>query len=206
MKKLTSAVIDSNVLKKLHEYSPERQSDMWVNTGGNPRHFKDSLTDQLKIIQSRRCAYCGRHLLEDSPARDHIAPKESHPEFTFIPANLVLACYHCNTECKLATDTVLVNNAIYQNCTFSIIHPYFDEPGEHIQFIGGENKILVQVISNSSKGKTTVDLFHLASSELTKQRAKDAMFDTDLDHLPGNWQDAFRYIAQSPLQMKICSI
>jgi uncharacterized protein (TIGR02646 family) len=202
MKKLTPAVIDAALLKSLHAKTPAKQRDMWANTRGNPRKFKDTLTAQLRIIQSRRCAYCGMRLFEESPARDHIAPKESHPEFTFISANLVLACFHCNTESKWTTDTVVAKAATYENCTFSIIHPYFDEPGDHIQFVGGDNELLVQVVNGSQKGLATVNLFALTSPELTKQRAKDAIYDDDVEHLPGPWRDALLRVAEIPLRGK----
>lgn len=203
MKKLSPAVVDAQVLLKLHAKSPIKQRATWDYTKGYARQFKDAITAQLINTQSRRCAYCGIRLRGELQHRDHVAPKEAHPEYTFLTVNLVLACYHCNTECKGRTDTILTKHADYANCTFSIIHPYYDEPGDHIQFVGGQNKILVKVVTGSLKGRETVRLFRLADVEITKQRAKDAMFDSDLEYLPGPWRNGFQYVDQRKLKMKI---
>ena len=203
MKKLTPAVINRALLGKLHAYPAARQSAMWENTSGRPRTFKDALTTQLKTIQSRRCAYCGTRLREESPARDHIAPRESHPRFTFITLNLVLACYHCNTECKGATDTVTLKHRTYRRCEFSIIHPHLDEPSHHVEFVGTLNKILIKVVAGSQKGRETARMFRLANVEMAKQRAKDALLDADLEHLPGNWRNGIEYAVNVPLRQKL---
>lgn len=202
MKQITSAVIDDDLLDALHRYDPERQKDMWKNSNGNPRKFKDDLTLQLLFHQSRRCAYCGIRLREKSPARDHIAPKESHPEFTFIPANLVLACFFCNSECKGTEDTVALKNAVYENCSFTIIHPIFDKPSDHIHFVNGNTKLLIKVVPGSLKGRETVKMFRLADAEIAKQRAKDAKDDDDLEHLPGKWRAAFDQAVIAKLKLK----
>ncbi|MGS0757857.1 HNH endonuclease, partial [Roseateles sp. GG27B] len=76
-----------------------RQSDkptLWKRSTGRPGNFKRDLTISLKSGQDRRCAYCGSFLFEKYPHRDHIAPKERYPDWTFRPDNLVLACYACN--------------------------------------------------------------------------------------------------------------
>ncbi len=203
MKRLTPATVDALVLTKLHAKSPQLQKESWDYTGGYARRFKDAITSQMAIAQSKRCAYCGSRLLGEEHHRDHIAPKESHPEFTFIPSNLVLACYYCNSECKGTTDTISIKSADYSNCSFRIIHPIIDEPSDHIQFTGGEKQILVQVVAGSAKGTATVTMFRLDSPELTKQRAKDADYDDDLEHLPGNWKDGFICAATVKLKMKV---
>ncbi|MDZ4402350.1 HNH endonuclease [Prosthecobacter sp.] len=203
MKKLKPATIDSALLKKLQKKTGKLQQKSWDYTSGHPRTFKDAITTQMVVIQSMRCAYCGSRLYGTKHHRDHIAPKESHPKFTFVPANLVLACYHCNTDCKGTTDTVITKDKTYGKCVFSIVHPHFDDPKEHLAFVGGTNAILIQVVNASSKGSATVALFHLDSPEMTKQRAKDVLIDTDLEHLPGKWKKAFRFVPPANLKMKI---
>lgn len=203
MKKLSPAKIDTELLKRLHAKPADKQAKSWTYTNGDPREFKDNLTLQMLTNQSSRCAYCGRKLTERKPHRDHIAPRESHPEFTFIPLNLVLACFCCNTECKGASDTVSAKSADYSKCSFSIIHPFLDDPADHIQFTGGEDAILVQVVAGSSKGTATVTMFRLDSPELTKERAKNVLLDHDLDHLPGKWRDGFVFANANALKMKL---
>jgi uncharacterized protein (TIGR02646 family) len=203
MKKLNPATIAPALLAKLHAKSPALQQKSWDYSGGRPRAFKDAITAQMLVIQSTRCAYCGARLHGTKHHRDHIAPKESHPEFTFLPENLVLACYTCNSDYKLAVDTIVTKDAVYANCTFSIVHPHFDQPGDHIQFVGGVGGLLIQVVSGSTKGRATVDLFHLDSPERTKQRIMDAAFESDLDYLPGPWRNAVENTVWGNLKLKL---
>jgi uncharacterized protein (TIGR02646 family) len=188
MKRLTAAVINAGLLNKLQSKTPANQKKAWPYTSGNSRRFKNALSAHLKVEQSNRCAYCGLRLMELNPARDHIAPMEFHPEFTFFPNNLVLACYHCNTDCKGAADTIATKNGTYETCIFSIIHPYLDDPTQHLEFVGGRRKLLIKVIGGSPKGRETVRLFRLANAARALQRAKDVLFDEDLAHLPGQWR------------------
>jgi uncharacterized protein (TIGR02646 family) len=205
MRQLTPAIIDAQLLAKLHAKSAEKQRNMWAYTRGHARSFKDAITTQMVIIQHRRCAYCGGKLPGDELTRDHIAPKEHHPEFTFFPENLVLACTYCNTECKKATDTITVKQAVYANCTFLIIHPHFDNPDNHITMVGGTDKILIKVVNGSAKGRETVRMFRLASPERTKRRAEDAATakdQNDIAHLPGRWREGFEWVQNSKLGIK----
>lgn len=203
MKKLKPAKIEAKLLKTLQKKSGKLQQKFWDYTSGLSRTFKDAITAQMTLIQSMRCAYCGLRLYGTKHHRDHIAPKESYPRFTFIPANLVLACYHCNTDCKGTTDTVMTKDKTYEKCVFSIVHPHFDDPKEHLTFVGGKNAILIQVVKASAKGTATVALFHLDSPEMTKQRAKDVLVDTDLEHLPGKWKNSFKFVPPANFKMKI---
>jgi uncharacterized protein (TIGR02646 family) len=202
MKKLTPAKIDAAVLKKLHEKSESLQQKSWDYTGGYPRRFKDTLSIHLLKEQSQRCAYCGSRLAKTKNHRDHIAPKESHPRFTFIPQNLVLACYHCNTGCKGRIDTVTVKKEKYEDCEFSIVHPYLDEPSQHLVFVGATNAILIQVVDNSPAGNGTVRLFGLDSPEKTKERAKEAAFEADIAFLGEKWRDGFEVALAANIKMK----
>jgi uncharacterized protein (TIGR02646 family) len=205
MIKLTPATIDAALLLKLHVKTPEKQRSMWDYTRGYARTFKDEITTQMATIQNRRCAYCGSKLSGDELTRDHIAPKEHYPQFTFFPANLVLACTFCNTECKKATDTVTVRDAVYENCTFLIIHPQLDEPTDHITFVGGVDKILIKVLNGSPKGRETVRIFRLASPDRTKRRAEDAATakeEQDIAHMPGRWRDSFIWVQKAKLGIK----
>lgn len=206
MKKLTPATLDDVLLSKLHEKSADLQCKSWNYTRGHARTFKDAITTQMATIQNRRCAYCGAKLSGDQLTRDHIAPKEHHPEFTFYPENLVLACTFCNTECKGAIDTVTNKKAEYKQCEFLIVHPHFDEPNDHLTFVGGVDKILIKVLNRSSKGRETVKMFRLASPERTKRRAEDAATAKevqDIAHMPGHLRDAFVWVQKAKLGIKV---
>lgn len=204
MKKITPAVVNQADVTVLQAYPAARQSSMWENSSGRPPRFKAELTADLLIKQSSRCAYCCTLLRETKPHRDHIAPKGAkfHPEFTFEVKNLVLACFYCNTERKGETDTVSAKAPQYESCQFSIVHPILDDPERHLKFVGHRGNILIQTVDGSAKGQTTIDLFDLASPELAKGRAKDALFDDDVAHLQGRWKRLLEQVALSPLPQR----
>ncbi len=201
MKKIVAAVVNQEDVTALQAYPPRRQSRMWINTSGRPKRFKDELTEDLLIKQSSRCAYCCLRIRGTRPHRDHIAPKglAHHPEFTFETRNIVLACYYCNSERKGERDTVATKSLHYERCKFTIVHPILDTPEDHLQFVGHRGKILIQTVQRSTKGRTTIELFDLASPEIAKARAKDALFDEDAAHLRGRWKRLLEQVAFSPL-------
>jgi len=203
MKRLTPAIIAPDLLAKLHAKSPALQRKSWKSSRGHARVFKNAITAQMLVIQSTRCAYCGSRLHGTKHHRDHIAPKESHPEFTFLPENLVLACYTCDSDYKWTVDTIVTKDAAYANCTFSIIHPHFDEPSDHIQFISGVGGLLVQVVPGSTKGRATVDMFHLDSPERTIQRIMVAALESDVEFLGDKWRNGFEAALAANIKMRM---
>jgi uncharacterized protein (TIGR02646 family) len=156
-------------------------------------------------LQGQRCAYCGTRLFDESPHRDHIAPKGTnlHPEWTFQPRNIVLACYTCNSVRKKQFDTVLQKGRSYKTTTFSIVHPYLDDPRDHLSFTGHRLSIVVRPMNGSRKGAETIRLFDLASPERSKERAKDNLHDSDVEHLHGRWKRMAEQVILSPLPLHI---
>jgi len=201
LRRITPPIVPAARVKSLRRQLTRQDiaSQLWKRTTGQIGAFKSTLTDQLKVNQDRRCAYCGTYLFEDFPHRDHIAPKNPHFNWTFWPTNLVLACYSCNTDRKKRTDTVSQVHPTYRRSKFRIIHPYFDDPNAHLNFIGHRGKILINPKNGSAKGKETIELFDLMSPERAKQRAKDALLDRDVAHLHGRWRYLFEQLAFSPL-------
>ncbi|MCX5576830.1 hypothetical protein [Kaistia terrae] len=164
---------------------------LWKRRDGRYKIFKDSITTTMLAAQSKRCAYCGTRLFEKRPHRDHIAPKSPHYRWTFWPANLVLACYCCNVDCKGETDTVAAAASSYRRTTFSIVHPFFDDPADHLNFGVADRAILISPKNGSAKGAETIRLFNLMDPERAKERAKDVLLDDDIQHLQGVTRDLF---------------
>ena len=159
--------------------------DPWLSGKTSVQQFKKQVTKLMLQEQSRRCAYCGCRLHEDSPHRDHIAPKSIYPEWTFWPENLALACFACDSGRKKTFDPVVVQGKSYRRTVFSIVHPYLDDPVSHIEFAAEGLKVIIKPANCSDKGQQTINLFDLASPERSKERAKDALFDEDIAHLHG---------------------
>jgi uncharacterized protein (TIGR02646 family) len=186
-----------NLCKKM--LNQEVATSLWGRTSGYAGDFKALVTSELRVNQGRRCAYCGSYLFEEYPHRDHVAPKSPYFQWTFWPANIVLACYACNTDRKKTTDTVSIRRASYRRSEFSIIHPYFDEPSDHLNFIGHRGGILINPKNGSPKGRETIRLFDLMSPERAKQRAKDNLFDSDASHLHGRFRYLLEQLVFAPL-------
>jgi uncharacterized protein (TIGR02646 family) len=205
MRRLKPAKVNHALLKRLHAKDPARQKKMWNYSSGDPRSFKNTVTTQLKKIQRKRCAFCGVKILETKPHRDHIAPKGAHPEFTFFPKNIVLTCYRCNSDQKGTTDTILVKSRYYGRCTFSIVHPYFDNPTHHIVYVGGNEKLLVQAVNHSPKGLRTIEVFGLDDPDLAMVRYRDSVVEKKNSHFPGRWQRGMLLLANRNIKLKLRS-
>ncbi|MES5325087.1 HNH endonuclease [Alcaligenes phenolicus] len=56
------------------------------------------LRNHLAALQAERCCYCRRRLVGIAYARpiEHILPKDTYGQFTFIYRNLAVACFDCN--------------------------------------------------------------------------------------------------------------
>jgi len=135
--------------------------------------YKDRIKTYLINAQDGCCAYCGMDFetLGDSH-RDHIAPKAKHPKFIFRPDNIILSCPKCNGLNK-KKDLETINHpphSRYRKCDFIIIHPYYDNPEEHINYIVSSEGVLVRHITE--KGRKTIDFFGLDSINFTETRAQ----------------------------------
>jgi uncharacterized protein (TIGR02646 family) len=126
----------------------------------------------LKHFQENRCAYCGLPLEETSNSEiEHIAPKGTRPQFTFTPYNLVLACHLCNGPIKKGRkETISKLDKNYRLCEFTIVHPYFDCPDDHFEWIANGRKILIS--HKSPKGKKSIEIFKLDDNAHNEARAR----------------------------------
>ena len=204
MKQLTLPQYDWRLVRRLSkQINATNAKTLWRRTYGDYKTLKDEVTIKLLLAQSHRCAYCGCRLFEAAPHRDHIAPKNIYPQWTFWPRNLVLACYACNTDKKKVYDPVATLGTSYKTTTFNFVHPYVDNPTAHIRFIGYRLKILICSADSSLKGQATIDLFDLTNPERSKQRAKDALIDLDVAHLHGKWRRLFEQVALAPFPERL---
>src|SRR5690606_18225498 len=96
--------------------------------------LKTQINNQLLAIQDNNCCYCGLKVNEGGRAEiEHIANKgglkrPAYIEFVFTKENLAIVCQFCNSSSKKGQTDILdlVDLTNYQNCTFKIVHPYFD--------------------------------------------------------------------------------
>lgn len=149
-------------------------------------NIKTEIHNQLLLIQNNNCCYCGLKVNEAGRAEiEHIAnkggkKKPAYIEFVFTKENLAIICQFCNSSSKKGQVDILDNIDLtnYQNCTFKIVHPYFDNPSLHYSWTNGKYAILIS--SKTNKGKKSIELFGLDSEAHTLARAKQKMFESKL--------------------------
>ncbi|MED2708447.1 hypothetical protein [Bacillus toyonensis] len=144
--------------------------------------LKKHIRTQLANFQDNKCAYCGLTLNETSGSEiEHIVPKGGdkqpiHPQFTFTPYNLSLSCHLCNGPVKKGKkDTIITLDINYRLCEFSIVHPYFDDPKDHFDWIPKGKKILIS--DRTPKGKKSIEIFKLDDTAHNEARAKLANYE-----------------------------
>lgn len=161
--------------------------------------IKIYIKEKLIINQGGRCAYCGNKFeITSAPEIEHIAAKGGriraiYPEFTFTPLNLVLACHLCNSPRKKGQIKVIENlDKNYKVCTFKIIHPYFDNPEDHIQEMVNNDEYGIIFTPKSLKGENTIQMFDLNKEVQFKARADNFILERLSDEFKNDVLKAFK--------------
>lgn len=146
---------------------------------GDIDDIKLKIKNQLIPIQSK-CAYCGLPFKGPKDKQiEHIAPKANYrqPQFMFTLHNLVLSCGYCNNLIVKGTKPTIILpvHKLYKKCNFSIVHPYFDDPLDHYEWVDDGDEILIQIKNNSIKAKRSIEIFGLDSGEMNELRAAQAL-------------------------------
>lgn len=175
-----------------HEWEGKLPGKKW---GSRIRRdeIKTHIRTELEDNQGPHCAFCGLSLYRTSaPEIDHIAPKGLYPEYMFEAKNLALACSLCNGFTKKGEhNTIDVIGASYNQCTFNIVHPYFDDPNIHYTFLDfNGHACLIQL--NTPKAINSNSIFHLNSPEMTEERYKEAL--NAANPLPPNLEDILEQV------------
>jgi uncharacterized protein (TIGR02646 family) len=171
-----AATIPADVQTELDAIPAAERKDQWPRATNAIKAFKRAVKQHGMAVQNAKCVWCeskvgfsGRR----SAHRDHIAPKDLYSAWTFEPYNLALSCEYCNGfEVKKDLDTIAVLASTYADSQFHIVHPYFDNPEEHISFVHEEARIVMK--SLSPKGIWTIDKMRLDSPSATANRALEA--------------------------------
>lgn len=147
------------------------------------KKIKESIKKQLLFWQNEKCVYCGLKLGGTSRAEiEHIAPRHLYPEFEYTTKNLAMSCQFCNSSSKKGRkDTVTVGskNIYYNKCTFTIVHPYFDDVDHYFEGEGAIIRISSGLTSDEEvKARNTLDMFGLSESCHVEERAKQLLWET----------------------------
>ncbi|EAF5295542.1 hypothetical protein FNE77_13985 [Listeria monocytogenes] len=154
----------------------------WSLKSEDIMNVKKHIYNYLVANQGNKCAYCGNCFNITSKAEiEHIAAKggnirKIYPEFTFTPLNLVLACHLCNSPNKKGQIRVVeTRNKNYKACTFEIVHPYFDNPEDHLEERSTSDELGVIYMHKSSKGEKTIQIFKLNEEAQIQARADNVI-------------------------------
>jgi uncharacterized protein (TIGR02646 family) len=173
---LTNRFILTNAQRNtLSNMLPFNRED-WESNTNAIIEIRTSINNQLRRYQQGKCCYCG--LIYDETGRgeiEHIAPKKGrireYPEFSFHELNLAISCQLCNSSTMKGEYNPIINyNIQYQNCTFSIVHPYLHNHNDHYRWSFGLTGVIITAISN--EGRESIRLFKLDGEHRTSARAK----------------------------------
>lgn len=146
----------------------------WDITTPLMNEYKASLLTQLIEIQGNRCTYCGlgtEHTLIDREHFVHKSQGTGKPEFMFNLKNLFAACAYCNRRIKGQRQILATYSANYEDCTFTIVHPFLDVVDREIEFLEDREGQHILAKAITEKGQKTIDFFKLAGGDLTAKRA-----------------------------------
>jgi len=136
-------------------------------------NLKAFIKNHYSIIQSDICCYCKAYLRHGGYGEplEHIVPKDDKPRWMFVPKNLALSCYSCNTK-KSANNTLSVagNASVnYPNTEagFTIYHPHFNSWDTHFEVFH-----LYFLKPRTTKGRETFRVCELYRFSLPLDKAK----------------------------------
>lgn len=147
------------------------------------KEIKESIKKQLLLWQNEKCVYCGLKLGGTSREEiEHIAPRHLYPEFEYTTKNLAMSCQFCNSSSKKGTkNTIKVRNIYYNNCTFTIVHPYYDDVDRFFQSSGAIISICTGLTSSEEeRAQNTMDMFGLCEARHVEERAKQLYWEVQM--------------------------
>lgn len=137
--------------------------------------LKSVLRDQLVRLQSNRCCFCRRWLVNTAYARpiEHILPRSPFKQFSLHYWNLAIACTDCNSK-KTNTVWGKINTGVRRYPTPESItdwfHPRFHDYDEHVRFLRLESNGLAVVVyvGLTVQGRALCEalLQHIAAKEM----------------------------------------
>jgi uncharacterized protein (TIGR02646 family) len=160
MRKLAKTVLPPELIERIQEWQQELTALVTAGTpvpdGLRTRYRHPDLKNPLLAETFGKCAYCESKVTAVYPGDvEHILPKTARPDLTFDYANLTLACFICNNR-----------KGDYYNVAQPLLHPYEDDPGEHLVAAGP----LIKHRAGATKGHLTETMLQLNRTGLVERR------------------------------------
>lgn len=137
-------------------------SQGWDDQKKATKNLKNKISTHTLTEQKCRCAYCESLLVKGASDIEHIADKGTYGEFCYEPCNLVTACTSCNSPSNKGTKDTIVhpeNRSNYTMNQFTIVHPYLDNPDDHIKY-QDKKRIMFDLPNCTQKGLETIKVFN----------------------------------------------
>lgn len=136
------------------------------------REVKHEISAKLFNNQGLKCVYCERYLIGLGHEIDHFAHKGEYPQFTFVPINLFYSCKLCNSSERKGQKSTIDNlDDQYNLCTFSIVHPFINNPDIEILYTD-EDRVYFDRVNCSQLGRDTIDFFNWGDLIYTNIRSR----------------------------------
>ncbi|MDP4282797.1 MAG: hypothetical protein Q8891_00090 [Bacteroidota bacterium] len=137
---------------------------------------KNDISKKSLKNQGFKCVFCQRYLYGQSPELEHFANKALYARFSFNPINIFYSCHFCNsTDRKGILNTILIYNNRYDQCMFSILHPYLDDIDAQLIY-QDEDKVLFDWLSCSQRARDTIVSLILDDPIMSNIRSRDLLY------------------------------
>lgn len=151
--------------------NPQNAGTAWNLSAYNA--VKAHIKNHYSILQSDICCYCRAFLRHGGYGEpiEHIVPKDDKPKWMFVPQNLALSCYPCNTK-KNADNTLSAAGQASVNyptteAGFIIYHPHYNNWDTHFEVFH-----LYFLKPKTQKGRATFRVCELYRLSLPLDKAK----------------------------------
>lgn len=152
------------ILTSEYEKLPTDQQNgsFWINVKIND--FKHKAKEFYIKEQKCKCCYCDKEIMSENKRLwdlDHVLCRDKRPSYMFEPENLAISCVPCNLA-KSAKDVATgksYKNFPRRSSSYKIIHPHFDNYGEHIRIFSG---LIYVPVRGSKKGRATIEICNLS--------------------------------------------
>lgn len=164
----------SKIKKHYRQNQGTFKNDSWKKID---KTVKNEISKKLFANQGFKCVYCERYLIGLDPEIDHFVHKAIYPQFTFTTVNLFYSCGFCNSSSRKGQKPTILNlHRYYHQCTFQIIHPFYDDPGQEIKFQDAD-RILLDWHNCSIKGRATIEFFGYDDDIMVMIRSRQLIYE-----------------------------
>lgn len=145
----------------------------WKDQKEITKTLKVKIMKETLRSQRCRCAYCEMRIRRGEEQIEHFVPKSVVGEFTYEPLNLFSSCGPCNSRLIKddhgIIDETNIDKNNYRNNSFLIVHPYLENPEDHIFYQDKERRIF-DMDRCTELGKRTISFFGWDTSTAYENR------------------------------------